>query len=86
MKSLVIFGKASQKQIKSITIKASDYKLSLMDLLQYNAIPVASSCNGEGICLKCIVILNDEKILSCQYGVEDIFRNRNCVTVVLSYL
>ena len=86
MKTLVIYGRASQKEIKKIIITTRDSKLKLMELLQNYHIPVASSCNGEGICLKCIVTINDEKILSCQYEIADIFKDRDSVTVVFSYL
>ena len=86
MKTLIVYGRASKKEIKKIIITNSDFKLKLMDLLQNYDIPVASSCNGEGICLKCIVTLNDEKILSCQYEIEDIFQDQDSVTVLFSYL
>ena len=86
MKTLIVYGRASKKEIKKIIITYSDFKLKLMDLLQNYDIPVASSCNGEGICLKCIVTLNDEKILSCQYEIEDIFQDQDSVTVLFSYL
>ena len=86
MKSLIIFGKASQKEIKKITILVSDYKLNLMDLLLRHSIPVASSCNGDGICLKCTVTIKDEKILTCQVVVEEIFKENDTAIVSLSYL
>ena len=86
VKSLIIYGRASQKEIKNIIITTNDLKLKLMDLLQTYNIPVASSCNGDGICLKCTVTINDEKILSCQYDIADIFKDQDSVTVVFSYL
>ncbi len=86
MKTLVIYGKASQKEIKKIIITPTDFKLNLMNLLLANSIPVASSCNGDGICLKCIVEVNGEKLLSCQCDVADLFKEHDCITVLFSYL
>lgn len=86
MKSLVIYGRASQKEIKKIVITQSDLQLNLMELLLANGIPVASSCNGDGVCLKCILTVNGEKVLSCQCDVADIFKDHDSVTVLFSYL
>ena len=86
MKSLVIYGRASQKEIKKIIITPNDSKLNLMEFLVANGIPVASSCNAEGVCLKCILTINGEEILSCQYSMADIFKDNDSVTVNLSYL
>lgn len=86
MKSLVIYGRASQKEIKTIAITPEDFKLNLMELLLSNNIPVASSCNGDGVCLKCILTVNGEKVLSCQCDVADIFKDHDSVTVLFSYL
>lgn len=60
--------------------------MKLMKLLLDNGIPVASSCNGDGVCLKCTLTVNDEKILSCQYDIENIFKDQDSVTVTFSYL
>jgi ferredoxin len=86
MKELVIYGRASQKEIKTIVLTANDFQLNLMELLLDNGIPVASSCNGDGVCLKCILTVNGEKVLSCQCNVSDIFKDHDSVTVLFSYL
>lgn len=86
MKTLIVFGQASQKEIKSIKISPKDLNSNLMELLINNEIPVASSCNGEGVCLKCILMANGEKVLSCQADVSDILKEHDSVIVLISYL
>ena len=86
MKTLIIFGKASQKEIKKYIISINDLNLNLMEFLLDKGIPVASSCNGDAVCLKCIVTVKDEKILSCQCDIAELFKDQDSVTVVMSYL
>lgn len=86
MKELIVFGRASQKQIKVIPLSESDLSTNLMEILLDNGIPVASSCNGEGACLKCLVTANGEKIVSCQTEVIDIIKDHSSVTVLIAYL
>lgn len=86
MKTLIVFGQASQKEIKSIELNSKDLNSNLMELLINNKIPVASSCHGEGVCLKCILTANGEKVLSCQADVSDILKEHDSVTVLISYL
>lgn len=46
---------------------------NLMRTLLANDIPVASSCDGEGICHKCGLVVtsnqSSEEILSCQFKI-----------------
>ena len=86
VKSLFIYGSASQKEILKIIVTHQDLKLNLMNFLQDHGVPVASSCNGDGICKKCIVLINGEKILSCQYNLAEIFKDHDSITVTFSYL
>jgi ferredoxin len=86
MKDLIVYGKASQKVIKTIPIDTDDLTTNLMELLLDNGIPVASSCNGEGVCLKCLLTANGEKVLSCQIDIADLFKEHDSVTVIFSYL
>ena len=86
MKTLLVYGRASQKEIKTIQLNSNNLNLNLMELLINNEIPVASSCNGEGACMKCILTVNGEKVLSCQVDVLDILKDNNSVTVLISYL
>ena len=70
----------SQTQ-RELTLKESDQNLSLLEILRINSIPIASSCDGEGICKKCLV--NDE-LISCQIKVKD-FLARGENTIKISY-
>lgn len=86
MKDLIVFGRASQKVIMTIPIAPDELSSNLMELLLDNGIPVASSCNGDGVCLKCILTANGEKVLACQTDLADIFKDHDSVTVIFSYL
>lgn len=86
MRELIVFGRASQKIIKTISIGPNDLSLNLMEVLLAHGIPVASSCNGEGVCLKCILTANGEKVLSCQTDISDILKDQPSATVIFSYL
>lgn len=86
MKELNVFGRASQKIVKTIKITPDDLSTNLMEFLLSHGIPVASSCNGDGACLKCIVTANGEKILTCQIDISDLFQELDSVTVIFSYL
>ncbi|PIK15828.1 2Fe-2S iron-sulfur cluster-binding protein [Halobacteriovorax sp. JY17] len=82
MLEVIIFGQASHTQIKKITLKESDLEKTILEFLQENKIPVASSCMGEGICKKCVI---NENILSCFKLVKDIY-NWEKPTIYISYL
>jgi Na+-transporting NADH:ubiquinone oxidoreductase subunit NqrF len=86
MKDLIVFGKASQKVLKSIAVGPEAFSTNLMELLLANGIPVASSCNGDGACMKCILTANGENILSCQINLSELFQDNATVTVIISYL
>lgn len=86
MRDLIIYGRASQKEIKRIPIAPADESINLMELLLSNGIPVASSCNGDGVCLKCIATVNGEKVLTCQTDIQGIMLDHDSVTLILSYL
>ncbi len=86
MKKLIVYGEASGKIIKQIDVSYRDFESTLMDLLQKNGIPVASSCGGDGICQKCAVTMNYQKMLSCQKVMRDIFMAVDEQTLSFSYL
>lgn len=86
MKELIIFGDASKKEIKKISISYRDFDSNLMDFLRRNEIPVASSCSGDGICLKCVTVCGHQKFLTCQKRVRDLFRETDSQTLSFSYL
>ncbi len=82
MLEVIIFGQASHTQIKKISLTESDLEKTILEFLQENKIPVASSCMGEGICKKCVINGN---ILSCFKLVKDIC-NWDTPTIYISYL
>ena len=86
MKKLIIYGEASKKEIKQIEVSYRDFETTLMDMLLKNGIPVASSCGGDGICHKCTVTMNYQKILSCQKIMREIFLATDEQTLSFSYL
>lgn len=92
--TIIVFGRASNKIIKAIDLNnqvdtTALINLSLMQILQLNNIPVASSCSGDGVCQKCVVYLNNgpKPHLSCQLFMKDFisFKN-NDIIVTLTYL
>lgn len=86
MKKLIIYGEASGKVIKQIDVSYRDFESTVMNLLLQNGIPVASSCGGDGICQKCTVTMNYQKILSCQKIMREIFMAADEQTLTFSYL
>jgi ferredoxin len=86
VKKLIIYGEASKREVKSIEVPIRDLEMTLMDFLLQNNIPVASSCGGDGICQKCIVVLHGQKILSCQKIMREIFIQSNSQLLSISYL
>ena len=84
MKSLIIFGIASNRKIKELEIPISiSDGLSLMDFLTGNNITIASSCGGVGACSKCII---NQNILSCQISLKDFLALENNLIVEIAYL
>jgi Na+-transporting NADH:ubiquinone oxidoreductase subunit NqrF len=83
-KIIKVKGLASNKLVKTISIPHSTIKnISLMDFLRANSITIASSCNGEGTCKKCVV---NNELISCQISLEN-FTNDNEVSIVeVAYL
>ncbi|WP_127716433.1 2Fe-2S iron-sulfur cluster-binding protein [Halobacteriovorax sp. HLS] len=77
-----IFGNASQSTVKKLTVQKLDYSLTLLTFLRNNSIPVASSCNGEGVCKKCLV---NTDIVSCELKMSEIKQWQN-KTIIIDYL
>lgn len=86
IKELQITGHATGRIIKSILISPMESQLTLLMLLNQHQIPIASSCNGEGICLKCKVTIEAKSVLSCQIKVSDCALKNNPLPVGISYL
>ena len=83
-----IFGRASQKIVKSISITDDLKELhqysSLMTFLLSEGVTIASSCSGAGVCRKCVI--NDSE-LSCQISFLDFINYKNHdILIEISYL
>jgi ferredoxin len=86
IKHLSVRGGASGKILKSLTITENEMQQVLMYYLQSHGIPIASSCNGEGVCLKCKIQWHGHTIISCQLKLGDLFHNSFDTELVISYL
>ena len=86
MKKIIVFGSARQKTVKTIDVLESDLDQNLMTFLQDHGIPVASSCSGDGVCLKCKVTIESKILLSCQLKVRELLVSQSSCTVTFSYL
>ena len=71
MWQITIIAKASNTVI-SIPVKAEELNMSVLEFLRSHSIPIASSCDGEGICKKCKI---NGLILSCEITVDEIIKN-----------
>ncbi len=63
---ITIHGIASSKKFK-LNITPKDLELSLLSFLRKNSIPMASSCDGDGVCKKCVF---NETLFGCQIKVK----------------
>ncbi len=66
-----------------LSFTTEDTETDLLHLLRLRNIPIASSCDGEGICKKC-VIQNDW--LSCKLTLKDFLQRQKDGKIFLSYL
>lgn len=53
--TLIIQGKASGKEVARIELTDEELGLDLLNLCRDHNIPMASSCDGEGVCKKCVI-------------------------------
>lgn len=67
---LKIYGQASGKIFVLSLNLEQDSQVNLMSYLLQNNIPVASSCNGEGICKKCLCV---QDLLTCSLTLGELF-------------
>ncbi len=81
MPALKVRGGASGRELGPWPVENTEEKL--MSFLQGHGLPVASSCDGEGVCRKCVV---NGELLSCQVTVGEFLRLHPDGTVVLSYV
>lgn len=83
MYSIKIKGLASGKVIKNINIEEPIQEISLMDFLLAYGIPIASSCQGQGVCSKCTI---NNNLLSCQISLKNFLKLSPCQEISISYL
>lgn len=86
IRQLIVRGRASGKILKRFSITENEFPQVLMYYLQSNGLPIASSCNGEGICLKCQIDFHDQILISCQVKLGDLFHNSAQSELLISYL
>lgn len=91
MQKFKLTGLASQKSLMTFSKSEWPIEISLMEFLISKGFPIASSCNGEGQCKKCVI---NEDILSCQVKQTDALHNLNIseeefnneIVITISYL
>lgn len=77
-----IKGKASGRST-FITYEEQDLKENLLIFLRKKGVTIASSCDGEGVCKKC-VIQNDW--LTCMMTLEEFFQRQPDRQIIVDYL
>lgn len=83
MRTIIIKGKASNKVICKIKVLKKNEHLSLLNFLSANEVPIASSCQGAGVCRKCIV---NDNLLSCQITLKELCEKYPNLEVDVAYL
>jgi Na+-transporting NADH:ubiquinone oxidoreductase subunit NqrF len=78
-----VYGKASKKIILSRIINNEIAQTNCMEWLILNKITIASSCNGSGVCKKCVINNNQ---LSCQLKLFEIANSEGQISINISYL
>lgn len=82
MSKIIVKGLASQKIIKQIDLEGCP-QIDLLNYLRSFGIPIASSCNGDGVCKKCI--FNQNK-LACKTSLKDLEDPSGIINIEISYL
>ena len=72
MSKLILNAKASNRKI-SLNVTNEDLELTLLEYLRKQNFPVASSCDGEGVCKKCII---NGDVLSCKIKVSEMIAQK----------
>jgi Na+-transporting NADH:ubiquinone oxidoreductase subunit NqrF len=84
MPRIIVFGNAKQTTILDQLIPSDDLTTPALNWLRSQGIPIASSCNGEGVCKKCIINTN---LISCQLTLKDLLNdNTDEIKINVSYL
>lgn len=82
LKKITVFGNASNSVVKTLFVNEGDMNMSLLEFLRKNGIPVAYSCDGNGVCMKCIF---NQSLLSCQISVGQYLKEKEGL-LIFDYL
>lgn len=82
MPLITVVGLASGRR-KEIPFRESEKEENLLFWLRKKGVTIASSCDAEGVCKKCVI--QDEK-LSCEYTLETFLKSYPQGEVEISYL
>ena len=83
MYKIIVWGKASNKAILEKEIPSDELRQNTLSWLRNHKIPVASSCDGDGVCKKCVI---NNSILSCKSILGDLLTKADEILVEISYL
>ena len=75
-----INGLASKTTVFEGVVRKTDLELTLLQYLQNQKIPIASSCSGEGVCQKCIV---NKTLISCQVTLKNFIKSFNDKNILI---
>lgn len=78
-----IWGKASNKLICSKKVSNEEVNENALVWLRNQNIPIASSCNGDGVCKKCVI---NNNVLSCKITLNDLVISADQILIEVSYL
>jgi Na+-transporting NADH:ubiquinone oxidoreductase subunit NqrF len=83
MQSLRVRGQASGKILLHIDIQESQLDLTMLNFLSSKGITIASSCQGEGVCRKCVI---NAQLLTCQITLRKYLTDYPNQDVCVAYL
>lgn len=83
MYKIEIWGIASKKLLLAKNINKIELNVNTLSWLRENNIPIASSCDGDGVCKKCTI---NQDILSCQTTLKDLLNSQGTIKIEVSYL
>ncbi len=84
MTKVRVKGLASQSIVAEFELSPDEMNEDLLTLLRGRGIPIASSCQGEGVCQKCII--NTDLMACITKPKEIISQDSKIVEIVVSYL
>lgn len=82
MPVITIIGGASGRS-EILPLEPEDLELKLLTYLRQHGITIASSCNGESICKKCVI---QNGWLTCELTLEEFLKRRPDGKIFVSYL